>query len=232
MEDLNAPSPHEDLLLPNLTQYGVHLPFRVAVVGQTDSGKTHLIMGRWLGRKISFWMAGLDGDVIETYLCHCLYCSNGGMSLDEKSTLLQEFVCDEHQKLFHINRFLSKKEIFEFISRTSKIDLSATTTMKGKSGIKRKFTSHDDFENVVFGEGEKCAPNCVIILDNLMTEAFNTKDNDTMMNLLMTKLSHHNNLSVLIVCHELYPKGKNSILFREQLTSVHLHSIMNQQKVK
>ena len=61
---------------------------------------------------------------------------------------------------------------------------------------------------------------------------FNTKDNDTTMNLLMPKLSHHNTLSVLIVCPELYLKGKNSILFREQLTGVHLHSIVNQQKVK
>ena len=52
MEDLNAP--HEDLPLPNLTQYGVCLPFRVAVVGQTNSGKTHSIMHRWLGGKISF----------------------------------------------------------------------------------------------------------------------------------------------------------------------------------
>ena len=154
------------------------------------------------------------------------------MSLDEKLTLLREFVFDEHQKLFHINRFPSKKEIFEFISRMSKIDLSTTTTMKGKGGIERKFTSHNDFEDVVFGEGKKCAPNRVIILDDLMTEAFNTKDNDTTMNLLMTKLSHHNNLSVLVVCHELYPKGKNSILFREQLTGVRLHSIANQQKVK
>ena len=152
MEDLNA-LPKEDLPLPNLTQYGVRLPFRVAVVGQTDSGKTHSIMCCGQGRKISFWKVGLDGDVIETNLCHCLYCSNGGMSLDKKSTLLREFVRDECQKLFHINRFPSKKEIFEFISRTSEIDLS-TTTMKGKGGIKRKFTSHADFEDVVFGEGE------------------------------------------------------------------------------
>ena len=36
----------------------------------------------------------------------------------------------------------------------SKIDLSTTTTMKGKGGIKRKFISHDDFEDVMFGEGE------------------------------------------------------------------------------
>ena len=189
-------------------------------------------MHRRLGRKISFWKVGLDGDAIETDLCHCLYCSNGGMSLDKKSTLLRKFVHDEQQKFFHINRFPSKKEIFEFISRTSEIDLSTATTTKGKGGIKRKFTSHDDFEHVVFGEGEKCTPTHVIILDDLMTEAFNTEDNDTTMNLLMTKLSQHNNLSVLIVCHELYPKGKNSVLFREQLTGVHLHSIVNQQKVK
>ena len=30
--------------LPEITQYGIKLPFRVAVVGQTDSGKTHSIM--------------------------------------------------------------------------------------------------------------------------------------------------------------------------------------------
>ena len=147
------------------------------------------------------------------------------MSLDKKLTLLRKFLRDEQQKLKkkilrdkqqklkkkkNINRFPSKKEIFEFISRTSKIDLSTATTTKGKGGIKRKFTSHDDFEDVVFGEGEKCPPTRVI-LDDLMTEAFNTEDNDTTMNLLMTKLSHHNNLSVLIICHELYPKGKNSI---------------------
>ena len=33
---------------PRLTQYSIHLPFRVAVVGQTDSGKTHSITHRWL----------------------------------------------------------------------------------------------------------------------------------------------------------------------------------------
>ena len=38
-------------------------------------------------------------------------------------------------------------------------------------------------------------------------------------------------MSVLIVHHELYPKGKNSLLFRDQLTGVHLHVIANQQKI-
>ena len=48
--------------LPMLMQFGVKLPFRVAVVGQTDSGKTHLIIQWWLGVKISFWNH-IDGEL-------------------------------------------------------------------------------------------------------------------------------------------------------------------------
>ena len=72
----------------------------------------------------------------------------------------------------------------------------------------------------------------MIVFDDLMTEAFSNKDNESTMNLIITKLSHHNKLSVLIVCHELYPKGKSSVLFREQLTGVHLHAIANQQRIR
>ena len=49
--------------LPEITQYGIRLPFRVAVVGQTDSGKTHSIMHRWLGGKISYWRLNEDGSL-------------------------------------------------------------------------------------------------------------------------------------------------------------------------
>ena len=70
------------------------------------------------------------------------------------------------------------------------------------------------------------------MFDDLMTEAFSNKDNESTMNLIMTKLSHHNNLSILIVCHELYPKGKNSVLFQDQLSGVHLHAIANQQRIR
>ena len=48
----------------------------------------------------------------------------------------------------------------------------------------------------------------------------------------MTKLSHHNNISILLVCHKLYSKGPNSILLREQLTGIHLHSVTNTRKAK
>ena len=65
-----------------------------------------------------------------------------------------------------------------------------------------------------------------------MNEAFISRDKEvnSMMNLLMTKLSHHNNISVLLVCHELYPKGSNSVLLRDQLTGMHLHVVANVQK--
>ena len=98
-------------------------------------------------------------------------------------------------------------------------------------GGKKVITSTDP-EDVVYNEDERTAPNRVIIFEDLMTEAFSNKDKESTMNLITTKLSHQNNLSVLIVCHELYPKGKSSVLFREQLTSVHLHAVANQQRIR
>ena len=123
MEDLTLlPTETGELVnLPDITQYKVRLPFRIAVVGQTDSGKTHLIMKRWLGGKVSFWGSNNEGLAIETELQHCLFCSNGGMLTDEKTLLRKEFVKDggHCQKLFHINRFPQKQEIFEFIAKTT-----------------------------------------------------------------------------------------------------------------
>ena len=119
MEDLITTTllEEEKLHLPNLTQYGVRLPFRVAIVGQTDSGKTHFIMRRWLGGKISFWRLNDKGAATETDLQHCLFCSNGGMFPNEKTVLLHEFVKNDRQKLFHIGRFPQKQEMFDFISK-------------------------------------------------------------------------------------------------------------------
>ena len=63
MEDLAAQQQckSSNSTLPEITQYGIRLPFRMAVVGQTDSGKTHSIMHRWLGGKISYWRPNEDG---------------------------------------------------------------------------------------------------------------------------------------------------------------------------
>ena len=97
--------------------------------------------------------------------------------------------------------------------------------------IEKKISNDPRCQRQVYGEDEKTAPNRMIVFDDLMTEAFGNKDNESTMNLITMKLSHHNNLSILIVCHELYPKGKSSMLFREQLTSVHLHAIANQQRI-
>ena len=133
MEDLTHPSATSEettTLLPNITQYEVRLPFRVAIVGQTDSRKTHSIMKWWLGGKISFWKPNDKGLAVETELQHCLYCSNGGMSEEEKSTLLAESVKNNCQKLFHLNRFLSKQDIFEFVSRTPTPIVTTTNRKK------------------------------------------------------------------------------------------------------
>ena len=149
------------------------------------------------------------------------------MSIMEKETLVKQFLKYPDQYLFHIPRFPTKQEGYDFISTTSTLP---PIVSKKKDGNKRVITSNDS-EDIVYNEDECTALNRVIIFDDLMTEAFNNKDNESTMNLIMTKLSHHNNLSVLIVCHELYPKGKSSVLFREQLTGVHLHAIANQQRI-
>ena len=93
---------------------------------------------------------------------------------------------------------------------------------------------YQSLEQIVFSENKHNAPNRVIVMDDLMNEAFISRDKEvnSPMNLLMTKLSHHNNISILLVCHELYPKGTNSVLLREQLTGMHLHMVANAQKAK
>ena len=93
---------------------------------------------------------------------------------------------------------------------------------------------HKDSEEIVFGENENNTPNRVVVMGDLMNDAFNPKDKEvnSTMNLLMTKLSHHNNISLQIVCHELYPKRPNSVLLQEQLNGMHLHSVANTQKAR
>ena len=177
-------------------------------------------------------------------LQHCLFCSNGGMSLGEKENLVQHFISNPQQRLFHMSCFPTKQEVFEFISMTATMSAAAAAAAAnvgggGGQGRKRRKTNEGDMrlmakqdpEDVVLNEDERTTPNRVIVFDDLMTEAFTNRDNEATMNLITTKLSHHNNTSILIVYHELYPKGKNSVLFRDQLMRVHLHTIANQQRI-
>ena len=232
MEDLGAQqqcNKSSKDTLPEITQYGIRLPFRVAVVGQTDSGKTHSIMHRWLGGKISYWRPNEDGSPSPASLQHCLFCSNGGMSLGEKENLVRHFISNPQQQLFHMSRFPTKQEVFEFISTTANVVGGRKTTNKEEGDV--RLVAKQDPEAAVFNEDERTTPNRAIVFDDLMTEAFTNRDNEATMNLITTKLSHHNNTSILTVCHELYPKGKNSVLFRDQVTGVHLHAIANQQRI-
>ena len=242
MEDLGRSDNGEKVStkLPTLVQYGVKLPFRVTVVGQTDSGKTHSIIRHWLSGRISFWKY-INGELTACQLQHCLYCSNGGMSDEEKQRLNNEFIDKERvgtsqKRLFHLNRLPSRKELFEFITATSEI---GQQPKKKESSSKRdkhgaSISSRRDIEQIVFSENENNAPNRVVVMDDLMIEAFNSRDKEvtSTINLLMTKLIHHSSISVLIICHELYPKGPNSVLLRDQSTGIHLHSVANAQKAK
>ena len=111
--------------LPDITEYGVRAPFRFAVIGQTDSGKTYSIMRRWLGGRISYWTSVSGKGVQEVKLRHCLYCNNGNVSLELKQELVDNFVVDEQQqRVFHLDRFPAQDDIFDFISSTSIYNMS------------------------------------------------------------------------------------------------------------
>ena len=71
-----------------------------------------------------------------------------------------------------------------------------------------RLMAKQDPEDVVFNEDERTAPNIVIVFDDLITEAFTNRDNEATMNLITTKLSHHNNTSILIVVMSFILKEK------------------------
>ena len=143
--------------LPTLVQYGVKLPFRVTIVGQNNSGKTHSIIRCCLGGRISFWKY-INGKLTMCQLQHCLYCSNGGMSDEEKQRLKDEFIDKERvgmsqQRLLHLNRLTSKKALFEFIAFMSEIGQQP----KKKESRKRdkhgaSISSRRDIEQIVFSQ--------------------------------------------------------------------------------
>ena len=212
--------------LPDLTEYGIRAPFRFAIVGQTDSGKTYSILHRWLGGKISFWTIAEGGGVREVKLQHCLYCNNGDISFQVKQGIMQSFVQTNDQRVFHSNRFPTRDDLFKFIGSTSYMNRDNKKSRK-RTGEGKRITYQAPDHHIVYSEDNQSASHRILVLDDLMVEAFEKPENRDLMQLLMTRMSHHNNLSVLIVCHELYPKGKNSVLLREQLTGVHLHSLTN-----
>ena len=217
--------------LPDLTEYGIRAPFRFAIVGQTDSGKTYSILQRWLGGKISFWTIAKEGSgVRESKLQHCLYCNNGNISLQSKQDIVRNFVRTDNQRVFHLDHFPTRDDLFKFIGSTSYMN-ERKKVMRKRTREDKRITCQAPDHQIVYSEDNQEAPHRILVLDDLMVEAFERAKNRDLMQLLMTRLSHHNNLSVLIVCHELYPKGKNSVLLRDQLTGVHLHSLTNVKKI-
>ena len=121
MEELTADDHHHEGASPSLLQYGINLPFHFAVIGQTDSGKTHSIVRHWLGGKIQHCKY-VNGKLTNAYLQHCLYCSNGDISEEEKDRLRDEFIKDDDQRLFHLEHVPNREELFTFIAETSDFD--------------------------------------------------------------------------------------------------------------
>ena len=180
-------------------------------------------MRRWLGGRISYWTSSDDAKqpIKEVSLRHCLYCSNGNVSYEVKQELRRNFVVDpSFQRLFHLDRFPTKEDVFRFIAITSGMLVPDRPRKRHVDDVAMAY--HHPYDTYVYAKSSQSAPLRIIVLDNLMVEAFDKSENGEIMSLLMTKLSHHNNVSVLIVCHELYPKGKNSVLLQEQLTGVHI----------
>ena len=122
--------------LPAITEYGVRAPFRFAVIGQTDSGKTYSIMRRCLGGRISYWTSASGRGVQEVKLRHCLYCNNGDVSLELKQELVDNFVVDDSQRVFHLDRFPMQDDIFNFISSTSIYNIERSRKRKSSGGEK------------------------------------------------------------------------------------------------
>ena len=156
------------------------------------------------------------------------------MSIEEKKNLRSEFIIKslkKPQRLFHLNRVPTIEDLHEFIATTSELGGRNQKSCKCNKHSVTVQANKCNNKSIVYNEDESNTPNCVVVLDDLMSEAFNSKNKplSQAMDLLMTKLSHHNDVSVLIVCHELYPKGPNSVLMREQLTGVHIHSVANSQ---
>ena len=125
-----------------------------------------------------------------------IYCSNGGMSNEEKQRLKDEFIDKDRvgmrqQRLFHLNRLPSKKELFEFIASTSKQPISpqkeSSSHKRDKHGM--SISGNRDIEQIVFSENKNNSLNRLVVMDDLMNEAFNSRDKEvtSTMNLLMTK---------------------------------------------
>ena len=138
----------------------------MAVIGQTDSGKTHSIVRQWLGGEIQYCKY-VNGKSTNAYLQHCLHCSNGNISEEEKDQLRDEFIKEDDQRLFHLTRVPNREELVAFIAETSDFDDQRTK--------KKKEYTTDDLD-IVSKESMEMAPNRVTVLDDLMNDAFSSKD--------------------------------------------------------
>ena len=106
------------------------------------------------------------------------------MSIEEKERLQEEFIDEDRmneqlQRLFHINRLPTKIELFEFIALTMRRNDNSEMRARNRDKHGSLLNEHKDLEEIVlFGEKENNTPNRVIVMDDLMNNAFNPKDKE------------------------------------------------------
>ena len=66
--------------------------------------------------------------------------------------------------------------MFEFVLMTKKNEFKKTPCKKDKHRV--LMNEHKDLEQIAFSEDESNAPNRVVIMDDLMNEAFNSRDKE------------------------------------------------------
>ena len=84
---------------------------------------------------------------------------------------------DPQQRLFHMSRFPTKQDVFDFISQTSIDNDVVQPIKKHKKNNGELHTQQQDPEDIVFSEDEKSAPSRVIVFDDLMMEVFSNLEN-------------------------------------------------------
>ena len=124
-----------------------------------------------VGGRISYWTSA-SGRVQEVKLRHCLYCNNGNVSLELKQELVDSFIVDDSQRVFHLDRFPMQDNIFDFISSMS---IYHNVRKRKSDGVKIAYQrpSHA----YIYAASSRDAPHRVIVLDDLMVEAFGKTEN-------------------------------------------------------
>ena len=149
----------------SLLQYGINLPFRFTMIGQTDSRNTHSIVRCWLGRKIQYYKY-VNGKLTHAYLQHCCIVVMGTFQKMKKTNLGMNSSKTMTKDFFTLHMFQLGKNYSHLLPKH-------LTLMTKKNHNDEKSSHHTmDDSDIVSSESIETASNRVIVLDDLMNDAF------------------------------------------------------------